>query len=275
MTAIVWWEVESPDPETFQEFHASLWGWTFRRAFQETELGADYWVVRAGEVSIGGLQRGDARPQAGVRLYLQVADLEATLGRARALGATVERRRVELGGDDRWFATFLDPTGVSFGLWTENPPRRAQVRLRPATALDVPHLERITTEAYRHYEPLIGRRPAPMLADLAGPVRDQDVWVALEDGEIVGLIVMSATGPEALHVDSIAVLPASQGHGIGAALLDLAENRAARRGLGAVTLYTNQAMVENLAWYGRRGFVETGRRQEGGFARVHLRKTLP
>jgi predicted enzyme related to lactoylglutathione lyase/ribosomal protein S18 acetylase RimI-like enzyme len=274
VTPIVWWEVESPDPEAFQEFHTSLSGWAFRPAFQETDLDADYWVVRAGDESIGGLQRGGARPRTGVRLYLQVTDLEATLGRARALGATIERRRTELGGDDRWFATFLDPTGVSFGLWTENPPIRTRVRLRPATTAEIPDLERITAEAYGHYVALIGRPPAPMLADLAGPVRDQDVWVALEGDEVLGLIVM-ATGPEELHVDNIAVLPANQGHGIGATLLDLAEARAARHGLGAVTLFTNQAMVENLAWYARRGFSETDRRHEEGFARVHLRKILP
>jgi predicted enzyme related to lactoylglutathione lyase len=85
---IVWWEVESPDPEAFQRFHGVLWGWDFQPAFAGTELGADYWVILAG---------------------------------GRGIGGTVERARTELGGDDRWFATVLDPTGVSIGLWTENP----------------------------------------------------------------------------------------------------------------------------------------------------------
>jgi predicted enzyme related to lactoylglutathione lyase len=39
-----------------------------------------------------------------------------------ALGGKVERRRTELGGDDRWFALALDPSGVSFGLWTDRGP---------------------------------------------------------------------------------------------------------------------------------------------------------
>jgi predicted enzyme related to lactoylglutathione lyase len=59
MPRIVWWEIESPDPEAFQRFHAELWSWTF-----------------------------------------------------------------ELGGDDRWFALALDPSGVSFGLWTDRGPGR-------------------------------------------------------------------------------------------------------------------------------------------------------
>ncbi len=91
----MWWEIETPDPEAFQAFHGALWGWTFERAFEDSELEADYWIIQAGGRGIGGLQRG---------------------GR-------VERRRTALGGDDRWYGTASDPTGVSFGLWTGNPGR--------------------------------------------------------------------------------------------------------------------------------------------------------
>jgi hypothetical protein len=41
MQRIVWWEIESPDPEAFQRFHAALWGWEHEPAFAGTELGAD------------------------------------------------------------------------------------------------------------------------------------------------------------------------------------------------------------------------------------------
>ena len=121
---IVWWEIETPEPESFQAFHAAMWGWSFRSTFADTELGADYWIVSDGGSGIGGLQRGapEAVPQAGVRLYFGVDELEATLQRATGLGGTVERERTELGGDDRWFATLTDPSGVSFGLWTANGP---------------------------------------------------------------------------------------------------------------------------------------------------------
>ena len=33
MDEVVWWEIETPAPERFQEFHGSLWGWTFEAAF--------------------------------------------------------------------------------------------------------------------------------------------------------------------------------------------------------------------------------------------------
>jgi predicted enzyme related to lactoylglutathione lyase len=99
-----------------------MWGWEFEPAFADTDLGADYWIVTSEGTSLGGLQRSGAgrTPQAGVRLYVQVDDLEQALDRVAALGGHVERTRVALGGDDFWFGTALDPSGISFGLWTDN-----------------------------------------------------------------------------------------------------------------------------------------------------------
>lgn len=115
-------------PEAFREFHTEMWGWTFESAFEDSELGADYWIVREGDNGIGGLQRSQARskPTPGVRLYVAVDDLENSLQRAVTLGAVVERDRTALGGEDRWFATIADPSGVSFGLWTAEAARTRQ-----------------------------------------------------------------------------------------------------------------------------------------------------
>lgn len=124
MVGIVWWEIETPDLESFMAFHASLWDWSFQVAFADTNLGADYWVVSSDGQVLGGLQRQGplaAPPAAGPRLYLEVADLEDALDQVAARGGRVERGRTGLGQADRWFATFVDPSGVSFGLWTPNP----------------------------------------------------------------------------------------------------------------------------------------------------------
>jgi predicted enzyme related to lactoylglutathione lyase len=121
---IVWWEVETAEPARFQRFHAALSAWTFEPAFAGTSLGADYWIVQQGGHGIGGLRRATSSsppPAVGTRVYLAVDDLEATLDRVVGLGGQVEQARVALGGDDRWCAVFRDPTGVSFGLWTEHP----------------------------------------------------------------------------------------------------------------------------------------------------------
>ena len=124
---VVWWEIESPDPDRTQGFLGALFGWEFRRAFDEpdSELGRRYWIVERAGAGIGGLQ--ESRPAASaadarVRLYVEVDDLEATLSRAVELGATSERGRTFLGTDDFWFATLRDPTGIALGLWTSRPP---------------------------------------------------------------------------------------------------------------------------------------------------------
>lgn len=123
MTGVVWWEVEVTDPAAFQRFHGVLWGWEFRREFEDTDLGADYWVIVADGVGIGGLQRADrdAVPGSAVRLYVAVDDLEATITRAVAAGGRVLRERTALGGDDRWFGIIEDPCRVALGLWTSAP----------------------------------------------------------------------------------------------------------------------------------------------------------
>lgn len=126
MAGIVWWEVETSEPERFQRFHAALSGWSFESAFAGTALGAEYWIIQQDGKGIGGLQRAAttiAPSSSGARVYLAVDDLEAVLDQVVELGGVVVRPRIALGGDDRWFALFEDPVGVLFGLWTANPAR--------------------------------------------------------------------------------------------------------------------------------------------------------
>ena len=123
---VVWWEIESPDPDRTQGFYRALFGWGFRRAFDEpdSELGRRYWIVERGGVGIGGLQESQptlSPAHAAVRLYVEVDDLEATLSRAVELGATSERgrhprnRRLLVRERAR-------SHGDLTGLWTRRPP---------------------------------------------------------------------------------------------------------------------------------------------------------
>jgi ribosomal protein S18 acetylase RimI-like enzyme len=99
-----------------------------------------------------------------------------------------------------------------------------------------------------------------------------EVFVA-DDGAVVGVIVLLER-PDHLLVENVAVDPVRQGTGIGRTLLAHAESHAAARGLGEIRLYTNEAMTENLAFYPRLGYSETGRRVEDGFRRVYYSKKL-
>jgi ribosomal protein S18 acetylase RimI-like enzyme len=110
-------------------------------------------------------------------------------------------------------------------------------------------------------------------ADYDALVTARDVTVVVEDGTIVGAIVLRPQ-PEGLLVENVAVLPAAQGRGIGRQLMAFAEERARELGLAKLRLYTNERMTENLAFYPALGYVEVGRRHEDGFDRVFFEKSL-
>jgi ribosomal protein S18 acetylase RimI-like enzyme len=145
--------------------------------------------------------------------------------------------------------------------------------LRRAVSGDVPDLASLAKAAYGPYVERIGREPAPMTADYAALVNDAEVWVADDTSAVVGLLVLVAADDH-LALENVAVLPEAQGHGIGCLLLAHAERRAGALGLAEVRLYTNEKMTENLAFYPRRGYVETRRAGQAGFGRVFFAKRV-
>jgi ribosomal protein S18 acetylase RimI-like enzyme len=109
--------------------------------------------------------------------------------------------------------------------------------------------------------------------DYAARVGDGRVWVADAGGEVAGLIVL-IPHDDHLLVENVAVEPARQGQGIGRALLDFAERRAAELGIPELRLYTHVKMTENQALYVRLGYREVERRTENGFERVFMSKPV-
>ena len=77
-----------------------------------------------------------------------------------------------------------------------------------------------------------------------------------------------------LLLDTIAVAPGAQGGGQGRRLLERAERDAIEQGLSEVRLCTNEAMTENLVYYPRHGYRETGRAVQDGYRRVFFSKSL-
>lgn len=146
--------------------------------------------------------------------------------------------------------------------------------LRRATASDAAAVTQIAQEAYAPYvDRMGGQRPAPMDLDYDALIRDAETWVAESDGEVVGFLVLVAEDSE-MVLDGVAVRPSHHGHGAGRALLMLAEDRARAAGYDRITLYTNEAMVENQVLYEHIGYVETGRSTAHGFDRVFYEKEL-
>jgi len=111
-----------------------------------------------------------------------------------------------------------------------------------------------------------------MLDDYATLIRDQLVHV-FENGVVCGIVVLIPK-ENTLLVDNIAVTPSAQGRGYGRILMEFAEQLALAAGYDLITLYTNEAMMENLMLYSRIGFVETHRAEEDGLRRVYMAKAL-
>jgi GNAT superfamily N-acetyltransferase len=147
------------------------------------------------------------------------------------------------------------------------------VTIRKATAADLEPVRSMVVAAYEGYIPRVGAKPGPMRADYDALIRAGQVWLAEEDGAPVGLLVL-APQPDHLLLENIAVTPAAQGRGIGTRLMGFVEDEARRLGLAEIRLYTHVTMTENIAYYGRRGYVETHRATDQGFTRVFFRKSV-
>jgi GNAT superfamily N-acetyltransferase len=145
--------------------------------------------------------------------------------------------------------------------------------IRPARAEEAEAIHALVRDAYALYVPRIGREPSPMNDDYPALIAARKVWAIDDEGELAGVVVLEDT-PDALRVGNVAVRPESQGRGLGRQLLSFADGEARRRGYGAVILYTNAHMTENVARYPKLGYVEVGRGHERGFDRVFFRKEL-
>ena len=148
-----------------------------------------------------------------------------------------------------------------------------EMTIRLATQDDIAQIVRLVNAAYAKYLDRMEKPPAPMLADYATLIASGEVYVLESGAEIAGLLVIEARD-QTLFIENVAVDPAFQRQGLGRRLMAFAEQHARERGLREVRLYTNEVMVENLAFYQRLGFVEVERRVDDGYHRVFMRKSL-
>lgn len=147
------------------------------------------------------------------------------------------------------------------------------MQLRLATPIDLEGIKSCARAAYSQYIAVIGREPAPMVADFQNQIAAGRVHLAEMDGKILGFIVFFQTS-DVMFLENVAVDPAMAGRGIGKALISLCENAARDAGVTAVTLYTNVAMTANQSLYPYLGYEETHRHTDDGFHRVYYRKSI-
>jgi ribosomal protein S18 acetylase RimI-like enzyme len=152
-------------------------------------------------------------------------------------------------------------------------PNQLSVSVRVARAGEASEIRRIARAAYSKYIPRIGREPAPMAADYEADIAARRAVVIEADEKLRGYMVAWPEG-DAYFIENIGIEPQHQASGLGRRLIDHAVAEARRAGLSALSLYTNEAMTENLAMYAHIGFLETHRLDEHGFRRVYMRWTF-
>lgn len=115
-------------------------------------------------------------------------------------------------------------------------------------------VERLSGEKFRDVGLAEIAEDEPMSIDeLRAYVLAGRCWIAVEDDEIVGYLLLDEVDSNA-HIEQVSVVPDRQGRGIGRLLIQAAEEWAAARGMAAVTLTTFADVPWNRPLYEHLGF---------------------
>jgi GNAT superfamily N-acetyltransferase len=136
------------------------------------------------------------------------------------------------------------------------------VRVRPARPDEHDALGALCVAAYRA-EGLGGPHYDPVLRDVAGRAEAAEVLVAAADGGLLGTVTLVLDGGPMREISEghegefrmLAVDPAAQGRGAGAALVETCAARARDRGRQALVASSQDRMLRAHALYRRLGFV--------------------
>ncbi len=116
---VVQWQIVAKDPDAVTRFYAGLFGWKVQT---NNALGYREVDTQSPRGINGGVWPSPPEGHNLVQLFVEVDDIDAYLGKAAKLGATVIVPKSELPDGDA-LAIVLDPAGLSFGLYR---PRQAQ-----------------------------------------------------------------------------------------------------------------------------------------------------
>ena len=115
---IGWNEIVTSDKGGATEFYTQLFGWTASE--MEMPGGATYTIFNQGEREVAGcvVPPGvkDVNPM--WLAYVNVEDIDASVAKAKELGATILADRVDLPMGS--FTVLTDPQGATFALWQSN-----------------------------------------------------------------------------------------------------------------------------------------------------------
>jgi predicted enzyme related to lactoylglutathione lyase len=124
--AVAHFEIYARDPAKLSQFYTGLFDWKI-----EPAPGMDYRFVRSVDTDAkgqptqpGGINGGIITRPAGFEdrawvNYVNVESLDASIDRAKQLGATVMKARSAVAGMG-WFAILSDPEGNTFAMWQQD-----------------------------------------------------------------------------------------------------------------------------------------------------------
>lgn len=145
--------------------------------------------------------------------------------------------------------------------------------IRPAHAADVAAVMTCESTAFAPFAAQDDMHDAKHRRDLAAQIEAGLVYVIGTSAVVDGCMTMWPTTGH-LFIETLAVRPARHHRGLGSQLLAFAEREAARLQLSSVRLFTKESMADNVGFYQRRGYRETGRCDDDGFARVFYIKNV-
>lgn len=136
--------------------------------------------------------------------------------------------------------------------------------IRQARAADIPVLVALMQAFYAEADYVLGAEPAARaFGALLADERLGAVWMAEEDGEPVGHLVMTVCfsmeyGGSRGFIDDLYVRPGARGRGVGAALLTAARTSAEQRGVRALHVEVGPDNDTARRLYGRAGYTDSG-----------------
>ena len=129
--------------------------------------------------------------------------------------------------------------------------------IRPACDADGAGLIALIDGVYAEYPGCVldvdGEEPALRAPAAHAAASGGAWWIAAESGVVVGSVALLPSGADA-ELEKLYVAKSHRGRGLGAALVDLVEREARRRGAGRLVLWTDTRFVDAHRLYARLGF---------------------
>ncbi|MEO0407443.1 MAG: GNAT family N-acetyltransferase [Cyanobacteria bacterium P01_A01_bin.135] len=159
-------------------------------------------------------------------------------------------------------------------LAAQNPFWRDRLlAIRLAEPAEAPAVKSFICSIFKAFISQIGRIPRSMLADYAQMIQRDRVWVVVEDGQLIAVLVL-AREPAHYHIKTLAVRSDRRGKGLGRALLRHAEVQSTEGGYREIWLHTNATMTRNLQLYRSIGYRERYRETYQGSESIYMCKEL-